>query len=124
MFSYFYSSQPEPAKHDPTTPYPELGDDFNPDVCFKQLLSYYEGKDTNAWQVQVDEPGFKQFWCYAEGSSNLMMKAHTKLKAPVKELIETMHNCEERKKWDTAMADIRVFHTSEDGSFTRMTFNF
>ena len=72
----------------------------------------------------MDVPGFKQFWCWADGSYNLMMKARTVLKAPVKELIECMLNIEQRKKWESAMEDIRVFFTSDDGDYTRMYFNF
>ena len=32
-------------------PYPDLGKEYDPDNCWKELMTYYEGKDTNQWAV-------------------------------------------------------------------------
>ena len=74
MFSYFYSAPEEPA-YDPSTPYPELGPEYNADKCFEQLNAAFEDKDGQAWEIQVDEPGFIQHWCWVDGTDNLAMRA-------------------------------------------------
>ena len=126
MFSIFSSKkeEEEKPKWDPATmTYPDLGNDFDPEWCFLELMSYFDDGDEQKWEIQVDEPGFKQWWTYKDGG-DLMMKARTTMKAPCNELIETMINTEERKKWDIQMSDIITFFTSEDGTFRRLTYNF
>ena len=60
---------------------------------------HFEDADDQKWEVQVDVPGFKQWWCYKDGG-DLMMKARSTLQCPAEDLIQTMINTDERKKWD------------------------
>ena len=53
-----------------------------------------------------------------------MMKARTTLNAPTEALVECITNVEERRKWDPAIADFKVFFSNEDSSMRRQTFNF
>lgn len=91
MFSYFYgSSEPEELKlklpSDPAD-YPQLSEEFDPDVCFEKLLAAFEDRDDRDWQIQVDDDELKQWWCYVEDSPIIMMKARSVLKAPAAALI-------------------------------------
>lgn len=93
MVSYFYKKKkPEKPVHDPSTPYPELGEEFDKDRCFQQLMDHYHARDTNNWRVQVDRQNFKQHCCFVDDNPMIVMKAKTTLNAPVSDLVECQMN--------------------------------
>jgi len=59
----------------------KMGKDFDPELCFDELLMYYQGRDKQVWNVDYDEPNLKQSRCFIEGRPVLMMKARTTLKS-------------------------------------------
>ena len=126
MFSYFNSSQPEPAKTVAKVdePYPDLGKEYHPDHCWEELISFFEGRDPNNWEVQYDEPNFKQNRCYQEDRPVLMMNVRTTLKCPVEALLTVSLNFETRMAWDKNVVDMKTFEITPDMSAGRIYYRY
>ena len=87
-------------EHKETVPYPDLEKEYEPDHCYEELLMYFEGRDSEVWQEQINEPNLKQSRCFIEDRPVIMMKATTILKCPSYALLEVATNFETRMKWD------------------------
>ena len=128
MLSYFYSSSPEPKikEEESTDPsiYPELGPEFDEEVCFSQLIQAFENRDGKDWQLHLDEPNFKQWWCYVENCPVIWLKCRTVLKCPAELLRVVGQDLSIRETWDLQCKDFKKFFKTPDGSKCRFTFTF
>ena len=87
-------------------------------------MAAFEERDGRDWQVQIDEEGFKQWWCYVEDSPVIMMKTRSIQRAPAAALVHCAQDFEIRRQWDSAFADMKIFYRTPDELKARMTFTF
>ena len=51
-------------------------------------MAAFEERDGREWQIQYNEPEFKQWWCWVEDSPVIMIKTRNVLKAPTAALVK------------------------------------
>ena len=82
-----------------------------------------EGKDENRWELQKNEPLFKQ-WGTTLSGNVLVLKMKVTMRASTWAVIETILDYERRQKWDKNLFDFRVLYETPCKCYRRIYYAF